>query len=61
MSKPTNTTLHYKMYKSGKSWVFAGIVSAGLVFAFGGTVAQADTTNTATDPPRLLKKKRQPQ
>ena len=57
MSKSTNVTLRYKMYKSGKSWVFAGIVSAGLVFAFGGTVAQADTTNTATDPTTTTEEK----
>lgn len=48
MLKPTNTALHYKMYKSGKSWVFAGIISAGLLLAGGGTVAQADTI--APDP-----------
>lgn len=45
MLKPTNTALHYKMYKSGKSWVFAGIISAGLLLAGGGTVAQADTVS----------------
>ncbi|MCH5464145.1 MucBP domain-containing protein [Levilactobacillus tujiorum] len=48
MSKSANNKLHYKMYKSGKSWVFAGILSAGLLLAGGGTVASADTTPTST-------------
>jgi len=56
MSKSTNTPLHYKMYKSGKSWVFAGIVSAGLALSFGGTVAQADTPDTTTDPTTTTEK-----
>lgn len=59
MSKSLNAPLHYKMYKSGKSWVFTGIVSAGLVLAFGGTIAQADTTdttNTTTDPTTTTEK-----
>ena len=51
MSKPTNTTLHYKMYKSGKSWACAGIISASLLLAGGGVVAQADTTTADSTTP----------
>ncbi|MFC6288770.1 MucBP domain-containing protein [Levilactobacillus angrenensis] len=51
MFKGHNESLHYKMYKSGKSWVFAGIVSVGLLVGFGGVTALADTAPTASDDP----------
>ncbi|AYM02118.1 MucBP domain-containing protein [Levilactobacillus yiduensis] len=49
MFKGHNESLHYKMYKSGKSWIFAGL-TAGLLLTFGGTTALADTTPTTDDP-----------
>ncbi|MFC6290337.1 MucBP domain-containing protein [Levilactobacillus angrenensis] len=43
-----NTKEHYKMYKKGKAWVFASIVTATLALGVaGGQTAQADTTDTA--------------
>lgn len=51
MLEPGTKSLHYKMYKSGKSWVFAGLISAGLLFSFGGENALADTT-PASDAPQ---------
>lgn len=51
MFKGHNESLHYKMYKSGKSWVFAGIVSVGLLVGFGGVTASADTAPTTSDDP----------
>jgi len=43
MLDTNNHSIHYKMYKSGKSWVFAGLISAGLLLSFGGETAFADT------------------
>ena len=40
MNQPMGTKTHYKMYKSGKTWVVAGLVSGCLVL--GGVTAQAD-------------------
>jgi len=51
MLEPGTKSLHYKMYKSGKSWVFAGLISAGLLFSFGGENALADIT-PASDAPQ---------
>ncbi|WP_208907619.1 MucBP domain-containing protein [Levilactobacillus yiduensis] len=43
-----NTKEHYKMYKKGKAWVFAGIVTATLALGVtGGQTAHADTTGDA--------------
>ncbi|TGD19833.1 MucBP domain-containing protein [Levilactobacillus suantsaiihabitans] len=43
-----NTKEHYKMYKKGKAWVFAGIVTATLALGVaGGPTAHADTTGAA--------------
>ncbi|WP_367295980.1 MucBP domain-containing protein [Levilactobacillus yonginensis] len=44
MFKGNNQSRHYKMYKSGRAWVFASIVTAGMVVTFSGTQASADTT-----------------
>lgn len=46
-----NTKEHYKMYKKGKAWVFAGIVTATLALGVaGGQTAHADTTgDTASE------------
>lgn len=49
MFKGHNESLHYKMYKSGKSWIFAGL-TAGLLLTFGGETALADTAPTTDDP-----------
>ncbi|WP_125583085.1 MucBP domain-containing protein [Levilactobacillus cerevisiae] len=44
MFNTMNTKEHYKMYKKGKTWIFAGIVTATLALgAFGGQTAHADT------------------
>ncbi|WP_395390497.1 MULTISPECIES: KxYKxGKxW signal peptide domain-containing protein [Levilactobacillus] len=44
-----NTKEHYKMYKKGKTWIFASIVTATLALgAFGGQTAHADTSDGAT-------------
>ncbi|MFD1454438.1 MucBP domain-containing protein [Levilactobacillus lanxiensis] len=44
-----NTKEHYKMYKKGKTWIFASIVTATLALgAFGGQTAHADTSEAAT-------------
>jgi len=44
-----NTKEHYKMYKKGKTWIFASIVTATLALgAFGGQTAHADTSDAAT-------------
>lgn len=51
--KEMTTKTHYKMYKSGKHWVFAGLIS-GALFLSAGVTAQADeqpgaaTTATVT-------------
>jgi len=44
-----NTKEHYKMYKKGKTWIFASIVTATLALgAFGSQTAHADTSDAAT-------------
>lgn len=44
---------HYKLYRSGKNWMVAGITSVAFLMAspliFGGTNAHADTTSVATE------------
>lgn len=40
-----NSKLHYKMYKSGRKWVVAGVTALALLTA-GGRVAHADSTQT---------------
>ncbi|MCI1553330.1 MAG: MucBP domain-containing protein [Levilactobacillus sp.] len=48
MFNEMNTKEHYKMYKKGKAWVFAGIVTATLALGVaGGPTAHADTTGAA--------------
>ncbi|MCT4486902.1 MucBP domain-containing protein [Levilactobacillus parabrevis] len=42
MNQHMQTKTHYKMYKKGKTWVTAGIVSGTLLFALSGVTAQAD-------------------
>ena len=37
----TNSTTHFKMYKSGRKWMFAGITALTMLTATG-TVAHAD-------------------
>lgn len=44
-----NTKIHYKMYKKGKTWVFAGIVTAAL--ALGVSVPQVARADTTADDP----------
>lgn len=47
-----NLTEHYKAYKAGKHWVFAGIVSLSLgtaVFLGGNVTTHADSTTSAAD------------
>lgn len=58
MNKSMENKTHFKMYKSGKNWVIAGIVSGCLALTFGGGVtAQASdqgeiaTSETATTTP----------
>ncbi|MFC6290151.1 MucBP domain-containing protein [Levilactobacillus angrenensis] len=46
MRKPMETKTHYKMYKSGKNWVFAGLVCGALLLSAGVT-AQADNQTGA--------------
>lgn len=44
MFNSINTKEHYKMYKKGKAWIFAGIVTASLALGVvGGQTAHADT------------------
>ncbi|MFC6273940.1 MucBP domain-containing protein [Levilactobacillus tangyuanensis] len=44
MFNSMNTREHYKMYKKGKTWIFAGIVTASLALGVvGGQTAHADT------------------
>lgn len=50
MLDTNNHSIHYKMYKSGKSWVFAGLISAGLLLGFGGETAFADTPADSATP-----------
>lgn len=51
-SELTNSTTHYKMYKSGRKWMFAGLTAVTLLTA-SGAVAHADetqqTSNNATE------------
>ena len=51
-SELTNSTTHYKMYKSGRKWMFAGLTAVTLLTATG-AVAHADetqqTSNNATE------------
>lgn len=49
MKHVNDSKRHYKMYKQGKFWVFAGIVSATLVLAMPMT-ASADTSETIDQP-----------
>ena len=48
LSEPTNTTTHYKMYKSGRKWMFAGLTVVTLLTATG-AVAHADETQPTSD------------
>lgn len=45
--KLTNSVTHFKMYKSGRKWVFAGLTAITLLTATG--VAHADTTQANND------------
>ena len=51
-SELTNSTTHYKIYKSGRKWMFAGLTAVTLLTATG-AVAHADetqqTSNNATE------------
>ena len=51
-SELTNSTTHYKMYKSGRKWMFAGLTAVTLLTATG-AVTHADetqqTSNNATE------------
>lgn len=45
---------HYKMYKKGKAWVFAGILTATFILGAGGVqTAKADTTTTGDNVPAV--------
>lgn len=47
MFNSMSTKEHYKMYKKGKTWIFAGIVTASLVLSVvGGQTAHADTVTS---------------
>lgn len=46
-SELTNSTTHYKMYKSGRKWMFAGLTAVTLLTATG-AVAHADETQQQT-------------
>ena len=46
-SELTNSTTHYKMYKSGRKWMFAGLTVVTLLTATG-AVAHADETQQQT-------------
>lgn len=45
-SELSNSTTHYKMYKSGRKWMFAGLTAMTLLTATG-AVAHADETTSA--------------
>lgn len=49
MLKQVEPKHRVKMYKKGRAWVFAGIMSASLIFVTQ-TGAQADTVTTSTEP-----------
>lgn len=42
----TNVTTHFKMYKSGRKWMFAGITALTMLTATG-AVAHADNQSSA--------------
>ncbi|WDF83150.1 leucine-rich repeat protein [Lacticaseibacillus pabuli] len=44
-----NTRIHYKMYKSGKNWVFAGIL--GITFAFAAALVPESSVSASADTP----------
>lgn len=46
-SELTNSTTHYKMYKSGRKWMFAGLTAVTLLTATG-AIAHADETQQQT-------------
>ena len=46
-SELTNSTTHYKMYKSGRKWMFAGLTAVNLLTETG-AVAHADETQQQT-------------
>ena len=46
-SELTNSTTHYKMYKSGRKWMFAGLTAVTILTATG-AVAHADETQQQT-------------
>ncbi|WP_367295868.1 MucBP domain-containing protein [Levilactobacillus yonginensis] len=47
MNKRSDMKVHYKMFKSGKAWVFASITAGALVVSFGGVTAQANEQSVA--------------
>lgn len=47
-SELSNSTTHYKMYKSGRKWMFAGLTAVTLLTATG-AVAHADETQPKSD------------
>ncbi|KRN58532.1 LysM peptidoglycan-binding domain-containing protein [Limosilactobacillus secaliphilus] len=44
LNNPSNSTMHYKMYKSGRKWMFASLCALTL-FTAGMTTAHADAAN----------------
>ncbi|MDF7637160.1 DUF1542 domain-containing protein [Leuconostocaceae bacterium ESL0958] len=42
--------VHYKMYKDGKKWVFAGMTAISLMLAGSGATVKADENSNSTDP-----------
>ncbi|MFC6206450.1 MucBP domain-containing protein [Levilactobacillus tongjiangensis] len=45
MNKRSDMKVHYKMFKSGKAWVFASITAGILAVSFGNVTAQANEQN----------------
>lgn len=48
LNNPSDSTIHYKMYKSGRKWMFASLCALTL-FTAGMTTAHADSANQQSD------------
>ncbi|WP_416186341.1 MAG: hypothetical protein ACFWTW_03435 [Lentilactobacillus parabuchneri] len=57
-----NTKVHYKMYKAGKHWLYASLLTAGLMAggAFGANTVHADTDDNQAQTPSTTEAAVQP-
>ncbi|WP_415577816.1 KxYKxGKxW signal peptide domain-containing protein, partial [Lentilactobacillus buchneri] len=58
----TNSKVHYKMYKAGKHWLYASLLTVGLMAggAFGASTVEADTSDNQAPAPTTTAATTQP-